>query len=136
MAKKITREGSELAPTPKHKKVTKRVHAKAKEDAISFVEFIRTQGVVGLAIGFIMGAQAKLIVDQLSASFINPVLGIIVGSPQGLSGKTFYLTVWGRSATFMWGAFAFAVINFLIIAAVIFFTFRWLHLDKLDREKL
>lgn len=135
MAKKITREGSEVAPTPKHKKVRKRVHQKAKDDAISFVEFIRTQGVVGLAIGFIMGAQAKLIVDQLSASFINPILGLIVGSPQGLTGKTWYVTIGARSATFAWGAFAFAVINFIIIAAVIFFTFRWLHLDKLDKKK-
>lgn len=135
MAKKITREGSAVAPPPKHKKVTKRVHQKAKDDAISFVEFIRTQGVVGLAIGFIMGAQAKLIVDQLSASFINPILGLIVGSPQGLTGKTWFVTVGSRSATFAWGAFVFAVINFIIIAAVIFFTFRWLHLDKLDKKK-
>lgn len=135
MAKKITREGSQVAPTPVHKKVTKRVHAKAKEDAISFVEFVRVQGVIGLAIGFIIGTQAKLIVDQLSNSFINPLLGLIVGSPEGLSGKALHITIASRSATFGWGAFLYAIINFLIIAALIFFTFRWLHLDKLDKKK-
>lgn len=135
MAKKITRKGSAVAPPPKHKEVTKKVTHKTRHSVGGFVEFIRTQGVVGLAIGFIMGTQAKLIVDQLSNSFINPVLGLIVGSPQGLSGKTFYVTIWGRHATFGWGAFLFSVINFVIIAAVIYYTFKWLHLDKLDKKK-
>lgn len=135
MAKKITREGSKVAPPPKHKKVTKHVSHKAKSEVTGFVEFIRTQGVVGLAIGFIIGAQAKILVDQLSASFINPILGLIVGSPEGLTGKVWFVTIGERSATFTWGAFLYSIINFMIIAAVIYFTFKWLRLDKLDKKK-
>lgn len=135
MAKKITREGSKVAPPPAHKKVTKHVSKKAHSEVSGFVEFLRTQGVVGLAIGFIIGAQAKIIVDQLSASFINPILGLILGSSTGLTGKEFVITIGSRSGTFMWGAFVYALINFLIIAAVIYFTFKWLRLDKLDKKK-
>lgn len=135
MVKKVTRKGSVVAPPPKHKAVTKHVHTKTKDHAVGFVEFIRTQGVVGLAIGFIIGAQAKILVDQLSTSFINPILGLIVGSSDGLTGKTFYIHIGERSATFTWGSFVFTLINFVIIAAIIYLTFRWLRLDKLDKKK-
>lgn len=135
MAKKITRQGSKVAPPPKHKQVVKKVHTSTTSSVSGFVEFIRTQGVVGIAIGFVMGTQAKLLIDQLSASFINPFLGLIVGSPEGLTSKTFYIQVGSRTATFGWGAFVYSVINFLIIAAVIYYTFKWLHLDKLDKKK-
>jgi large-conductance mechanosensitive channel len=60
---------------------------------------------------------------------------LIVGSPDGLTGKVWHVSIGGRSATFGWGSFLYAVINFIIIAAVIYFVFRWLHLDKLDKKK-
>ena len=135
MAEKITRKGSAVAPPPASKQVTQKVTKTAKKEVNGFVDFIRTQGVVGLAIGFVMGTQAKLLIDQMSNSFINPILGLIVGSPDGLTGKLWHLNVAGRSATFGWGSFVYSVINFIIIAAVIYFTFRWLHLDKLDKKQ-
>lgn len=117
------------------KKVTHKVRAKAQTGVEGFVEFIRTQGVVGLAIGFVMGTQAKSLIDQMSRSFIDPILGLIIGGSQSLSEKTLFVQVNSRSATFGWGAFIYAVINFLIIAAVIYYTFKWLRLDKLDKKK-
>lgn len=99
-----------------------------------FVDFIRSQGVVGLAIGFVIGTQAKALVDQMSNSFVNPLLGLIVGSGDGLTSKTFDLTLSDKTATFTWGAFVYSLINFLIIAAIIYFTFRILRLDKLDKK--
>lgn len=123
----------------KSPKITKKVASKVSHSAQSsiegFVDFIRKQGVVGLAIGFIMGIQAKALVDQFSSSFINPLLGLLFNSSQPLSDKTMYLQIGSRSATFGWGAFAYAIINFLVISAVIYFTFKWLRLDKLDRKK-
>lgn len=117
------------------KRVTKSVTAKAHSSASGFIEFIRTQGVVGLAIGFIMGTQAKQLVDQMSRSFVDPMLGLLIGGSKSLSEKTFYVQINSRSGTFAWGAFVYAVINFLIIAALIYFTFMWLKLDKLDKKK-
>lgn len=129
-AKKINNSGKKVA-----KKVSRKVTNQAQSSIEGFVEFIREQGIVGLAIGFVMGLQAKALVDQFTASFINPLLGLLFNSSQPLSDKTVYLQINSRSATFGWGAFIYAIINFLIIAAVIYFTFKWLRLDKLDKKK-
>lgn len=117
------------------KKVTRKVKTKATSEVGGFVEFIRTQGVIGLAIGLVIGTQVKALVDQLLRSFIDPLLGLFVGGSQGLSGKVLYVQVGSRSASFGWGAFAYALIDFMIIAMVIYFTFKWLRLDKLDKKK-
>ena len=96
---------------------------------------MRTQGIVGLAIGFVMGVQSKAVIDQFAKSFIDPMIGLIIGGSQVLSQKTLYIQVGSRSATFDWGAFLYSVINFIFIAATIYFVFRWLRLDKLDKKK-
>ena len=115
--------------------VTKSVHRKTKGSLQGFFDFIRTQGIVGLAIGFVIGVQAKALVDQFSSSFVNPILGLIVGSTGGLTNKKFVVTVGDSTAVFTWGAFVYSVINFIIIAAIIYFVFKWLRLDKLDKKK-
>lgn len=117
------------------KSVTNKVKASTQSNLDGFVDFIRTQGIVGLAIGFVMGTQSKQLIDQMSRSFVDPILGLIIGGSKSLSEKTVYVQINSRSATFAWGAFIFAVINFLIITGVIYFTFKWLHLDKLDKKK-
>lgn len=129
---------SPLKPEPqltRKQRVVKKVSGRTKAEFGGFVEFIRTQGVVGLAIGFIIGAQAKALVDQLSNSFINPLLGLILGNKGELSEMTYTFVIGGRKAVFLWGEFVFALINFIILAAIIYFTFKWLRLDKLDKKK-
>ncbi|MCA9342989.1 MscL family protein [Candidatus Saccharibacteria bacterium] len=116
-------------------KVGSKVKNKAKNSTQGFVDFLRSQGIVGIAIGFVMGTQARLLIDQMSQSFIDPLLGLILGGNTSLSEKTLYVQVNSASATFAWGAFIYAVINFIIIAAAIYFMFKWLRLDKLDKKK-
>ena len=129
----------EAKTTSKPKKVSQavksRVQAKTNDNIGGFVEFIRTQGVIGLAIGLVIGTQVKSLVDQFLRSFVDPLLGLFIGGGQGLAGKTLYVQVGSRSALFGWGAFLYALIDFVTIAAVIFFTFKWLRLDKLDKKK-
>lgn len=120
---------------PKRKSVASKARNKTKAEFGGFLEFLRTQGVVGLAIGFIIGTQAKVLVDQLNASFINPLLGLMLGSGTNLTGQKFALTINGNTAVFAWGQFVFVAINFLITAAVVYFAFKWLRLDKLDKKK-
>lgn len=122
-------------PVKKHKVVASKARAKTRQEFGGFVEFLRVQGVVGLAIGFILGTQAKVLVDQFSASFINPILGLMIGGGESLTAQKFSLTVGGNVAVFSWGLFVFVMINFLITAAIIYFTFKWLRLDKLDKKK-
>lgn len=135
MAKTEATQTTNELVTGKKPPVRKRVAARARNHTVGFVDFIRTQGIVGLAIGFIIGTQAKVLVDQMSNSFVNPILGLIVGGDGGLSAQTFTVTVGDRTAVFAWGEFAFVLINFLILAAIVYFTFKMLRLDKLDKKK-
>jgi large conductance mechanosensitive channel len=100
-----------------------------------FVEFMRQQGVIGLAIGLVLGVQIKALVDQLVASFINPILGLVMPGPGSLSAKSFTLSVGSKQAVFTYGAFLEVLISFLIVALVVYILFRMLRLDKLDKKK-
>jgi large conductance mechanosensitive channel len=96
-----------------------------------FVEFIREQGVIGLAIGFLLGGAVSKVVSALVTDIINPLLSFAIGSTEGL--KQAHIAL--GDAKIMWGDFLSVIIDFLIIAAVIYFGFKGLGLDKLDKKK-
>lgn len=115
-------------------KAHQKLKAKAKQQTTGFIGFVREQGVVGLAIGFIVGTQAKVLVDALTNGFINPMVGLILPGGGSLAGRTFTITVGSQEAVFGWGLFVYTLIDFIIIAGVIYFVFKWLRLDKLDKK--
>lgn len=96
----------------------------------NFVGFIREQGVVGLAIGFLLGGAVSKTVASLVENVINPIIGLALGKVD-LSDKTLVL----GDVTVKYGAFISSIVDFIIIAAVIYFIFRGLGLDKLDKKK-
>lgn len=96
-----------------------------------FIDFIREQGIVGLAVGFILGGAISKVVAALVTDIINPVLGIIFGATSSL--KEMALVV--GPIKLLWGDFVSVVIDFLVIALVVYFGVRGLGLDKLDRKK-
>lgn len=100
-----------------------------------FTDFIREQGVVGLAIGFVLGTQVKTLVDQLVTSFLNPLIGLLLPGEGDLSKKVFHLSFQGKTQSFGWGAFAYQFLTFVLVAAVVYITVRKLKLDKLDKKK-
>lgn len=107
---------------------------KVKEHFSGFFAFVREQGVIGLAIGLVLGTQVKTLVDQMVISFINPLLGLILPGQGSLAEKSFNLTLGSKNAGFLWGAFVAQMISFLAVAAVIYFVFKGLKLDKLDKK--
>lgn len=100
-----------------------------------FVTFLREQAVVGLAIGLVIGTQAKQIVDSLTANFINPIVGLLTPGGGDLAKKTFTVHYNGKVGVFGWGAFTATLISFVIVVAVIYFAIKGLRLDKLDKKK-
>lgn len=96
-----------------------------------FIEFIREQGVMGLAVGFILGGAISKLVSSLVADLINPLLGILLGSVGGLKAAYFQL----GTAKIMWGSFIGTLIDFIVIALVVYFGVKLLKLDKLDKKK-
>lgn len=96
-----------------------------------FIDFIRSQGVIGLAVGFLLGGAVSKVVTALVTDIINPLLSFAIGSTEGL--KQAHIAL--GDAKIMWGDFASVLIDFLIVAAVIYFGFKGLGLDKLDKKK-
>lgn len=80
-----------------------------------FRDFIMRGNVIDLAIAVVVGAAFSGIVTQFTKSFIEPILKLIGGG--GVHGGAFII----NGVAFDWGAFINAVINFLIIAAVLYF---------------
>lgn len=96
-----------------------------------FIEFIRTQGAVGLAVGFILGKAVSDVVASIVTDLINPIIGIALGHFGDLSKLSFHIL----SATVSYGRFISILINFAIVAAVVYFGVKKLGLDKLDAPK-
>ena len=91
-----------------------------------FIEFIKTQGVVGLAVGFILSTQISNLVNSLVNDLINPLLGIFVGTEGNLDKAS--ITI--GKAQFMWGNVVNTLINFVIIALILYVLIRVLRLDE------
>ncbi len=81
-----------------------------------FKEFISRGNMMDLAVGVIIGAAFTAIVNSLVKDLINPLIGLFIGKID-LSNLKFTV----GEATFKYGSFLNAVINFLIIALVVFF---------------
>ncbi|MBQ5316262.1 MAG: large conductance mechanosensitive channel protein MscL [Oscillospiraceae bacterium] len=84
-----------------------------------FKEFALKGNVMDMAIGVIIGGAFGNIVTALTTSFINPLIQAITGSENadGVSmGGQFTI----RGAVFDYGAFISAVVNFLILALILF----------------
>jgi large conductance mechanosensitive channel len=99
----------------------------AKGALEGFMTFIREQGVIGLAIGVILGGAVGKVVSSLVADIIMPVVAMVLGSTDGMAG----LAVMGIA----YGKFIATIVDFAIIAAVIYFGIKGLGLDKLDKKK-
>ncbi|WP_299646253.1 large conductance mechanosensitive channel protein MscL [uncultured Jannaschia sp.] len=80
-----------------------------------FKDFIAKGNVMDLAVGIIIGAAFTAIVTSMVEDLINPLIGLFVGGLD-FSGLSFGV----GEAQFMYGNFITSVINFLIVAFVVF----------------
>lgn len=96
-----------------------------------FMDFIRNQGVVGLAVGFILGGAVSKVVTALVTDIINPILGVALGAVDGLKSTKFSI----GSADILIGDFVSVTIDFLVVAAVVYYGVKGLGLEKLDKKK-
>ena len=101
-----------------------------------FMDFIREQGVVGLAVGLAIGTQAGKAVEAIVKGLINPIVSFIVGDTKGLEQATWTLySSSSRELVIGWGGVISALITLVAVAAVIYYVVHGLKLDKLDRKK-
>jgi len=83
-----------------------------------FKEFALRGNVMGLAVGLIIGAAFQGVVASLTDNIISPVIGLFIG-------QNFDLLEWNVAGiTLRYGAFITSVINFIILAFVVFLLVR------------
>lgn len=104
---------------------------KLKGGSSDFMKFIREQNVVGLAVGLILGTAASGLVNSLINNVIMPPLGFLLGSADGIRGLTLDMgtTPAGEHAVLAYGAFINDLINFLVLALVVYLVVKILKLD-------
>ncbi|RYG89488.1 large conductance mechanosensitive channel protein MscL [Loktanella sp. IMCC34160] len=96
-----------------------------------FKDFIAKGNVMDMAVGIIIGAAFTAIVSSLVADLINPIIGLFTGgvdftnnyavlSGEVAEGASLEAAREAGASVFAYGSFIMAVINFLIIAWVVF----------------
>lgn len=82
-----------------------------------------------LAVGVIIGSAFTAIVNSLVKNLINPLIGLFIGK---IDLSNLKLTI--GEATFRYGSFLNAVINFLIIALVVFILMKLVNKITIKKE--
>lgn len=80
-----------------------------------FMDFLKEYKVIGLAIAFIIGAAATTLVQALVNDVIMPIVAVII---PGGDWQNAVATI--GPINLAWGHFLSALINFVIIAFVVF----------------
>ncbi|MBL8305519.1 MAG: large conductance mechanosensitive channel protein MscL [Rubrivivax sp.] len=105
-----------------------------------FKEFALKGNVMDLAVGVIIGGAFGKIVDSVVGDLIMPIVGKIFG---GLDFNNYFIALSGQTATtlveakktgavFAYGSFLTIVINFIILAFIIFMMVK--QMNRLKRE--
>ncbi len=101
-----------------------------------FVDFFREQGVVGVAVGLILGLAAKSLVDSFVTNFVNPTLGVILGGTD--LARKFVCVQYTNSvcaSKIGYGRFISDLISFIIIAFIVYILVKMLKLERLDKKR-
>lgn len=104
-----------------------------------FRDFIAKGNVMDMAVGIIVGAAFTAIVKSMVDDLINPIIGLFTGGLDFTnqfvvlgdgSFETLEAAKEAGAGVFAYGAFIMAVINFLIIAFVVFMLVRYVNKVK------
>ncbi|MGT2426173.1 large conductance mechanosensitive channel protein MscL [Amnibacterium kyonggiense] len=89
-----------------------------------FKEFLLRGNVVDLAVAVVIGAAFTAIVTSLVTNIFTPLIGALFNANDLNDALQVAIpTAAGKTATIKFGAFIASVINFVIIAAVVYFVF-------------
>ena len=109
-----------------------------------FKDFIAKGNVMDMAVGIIIGAAFTAIVGSLVADLVNPIISLFLGGVDFsglyvLLGSGEYASIAAAeeagAAVFAYGRFIMAVINFLVIAWVVFMLVKAVNRAKPEAEE-
>jgi len=87
-----------------------------------FMEFLQKFSVIGLAIAFVIGQAASKLISAFVNDLITPLIGLLTPNVGDLNKVGFTV----GTSTFSYGDLISNMINFLIIALVIFLAYKQL----------
>lgn len=96
-----------------------------------FLNFVREQGIVGLAVGFILGGATKDVVTAFVDNIVNPLVGLLLPRAENLAQKSWTI----GSAQIRWGDFLLTLLDFVIMCVIVFWAIRVMRVSKLDKKK-
>lgn len=95
-----------------------------------FKEFVKEYKVLGLAVGFIMGTAATNLVNAIVANVIMPIITPFI------PGGGWQTAVWNIGPVALgWGPALAAIINFLIMAWVVFLVAKFVFKEEKVTKK-
>lgn len=105
--------------------------------AAGFVNFIREQGVVGLAVGLAIGTAAGASVKSIVDNFVSPLVSLLTRGVDLNSLKIVLQQAEGTKAEVAigWGAILSSLITLGATALVIYFVIHGAKLDRIDKKK-
>ena len=118
-----------------------KIASKGKGFISEFKDFVLKGNVMDMAIGIIIGTAFAGIVTALTNDFINPLINSIGGAEIGGSFHLPWTPEGAAGQYLLWGDFITAVINFLIMAFVLFLLLKLVNgivaagKKKLEKEK-
>jgi large conductance mechanosensitive channel len=95
-----------------------------------FVDFLMIFGIIGLAIAFVIGQAASKLVTSFVNDIITPFIGLFLPA-----GNLNAVKITVEHSTFMVGDLIANIINFLIIAFIVFLAYKQLSRFKLVEDK-
>lgn len=92
-----------------------------------FIEFMREQGIAGLAIGFIIGSSVGKVTTAFVTDIVQPSIGLLFGSGDAINKLVL--------GPVKFGGFITSMIDLVVISIIIYIVFKLLKLGKLDGKR-
>lgn len=127
------------AEAAKAKAVVAKEHASriTKGHAGGFMDFVRQQGVVGLAVGLAIGTAAGASVKAIVDQFISPLVGLLTRGVD-LNSLKWVIVPASRGQNEVaigWGVIVSSLITLLATALVVYIFVKATKLDRIDKKK-
>lgn len=109
---------------------------RTRQEVSQFMDFVRQQGVVGMAVGLAIGVAAAGAVNNIVEGLINPLVGFLLAGTD-LTEITWSTGVMraGEELVFSWGLALNGIIVLLATAFVVYLVVHKFKLDRLDKKK-
>lgn len=99
-----------------------------------YIAFLIAFGIIGLAIAFVIGQAVSKVVNAFVKDIIDPTIGLVLpGSLNNMSATV--IGIYGVPSEFKYGDLISNIIEFIIIAILVFIAYKLLKKYKLIEEK-